>query len=144
MEDKIFKMLPVNEQIIDIIKQLIERCYKYESQFFETAADRNICEAELRDIYDTVDSVMSDLDLTEREEFEEEIENLEADIDDLKDYNDGLTGRERYVKNKVFRFSICFSKQKNPEIVKKLQDVDNKTSYILDLIKKDIEKGGKN
>lgn len=62
----------------------------------------------------------------------------------LKDYNDGLTGQERYLKNKVFRFSICFSKQKNPEICKKLQEVDNKTSYILDLIKKDLEKGGKN
>jgi FtsZ-binding cell division protein ZapB len=99
MEDKIFKMLPVNEQIIDIIKQLIERCYKYESQFFETAADRNICEAELRDIYDTVDSVMSDLDLTEREEFEEEIENLEADIDDLKDYNDGLREEIQILQN---------------------------------------------
>ena len=87
MEDKI---LPVNKQMIEITKQLIKRCYKYESQFFETVADRNICEAELKDIYDTVDSIMSDLGLTEREEFEEEIENLEADIDDLKDYNDGL------------------------------------------------------
>jgi hypothetical protein len=81
MEDKIFKMLPVNEQIIDITKQLIERCYKYESQFFETAADRNICETELRDIYDTVDSTMSDLDLTEREQFEEEIEDLEERLE---------------------------------------------------------------
>ena len=78
MEDKI---LPVNKQMIEITKQLIERCYKYESQFFETAVDRNICEAELMDIYDTVDSVMSDLDLTEREEFEEEIEALEEELD---------------------------------------------------------------
>lgn len=62
----------------------------------------------------------------------------------LQNYNDGLTGRERYVKNKVFRFSICFSKQKNPEICKKLQEVDNKTSYILNLIKKDLEKEGDN
>lgn len=78
MEDKI---LPVNKQIIEITKQLIERCYKYESQFFETTADRNICEAELKDIYDTVDSTMSDLDLTEREEFEEEIEALEEELE---------------------------------------------------------------
>ena len=62
----------------------------------------------------------------------------------LKDYNDGLTGEERYQKNKVYRFSISFSKQKNPEIFQKLQEVQSKNAYILDLIKKDIEKGGKN
>ena len=62
----------------------------------------------------------------------------------LQNYNDGLTGRERYEKNKIFRVSICFSKQKNPEICKKLQEVENKTSYILDLIKKDLEKEGDN
>ena len=87
MEDKI---LPVNKQMIEITKQLIERCYKYESQFFETAADRNICEAELKDIYDTVDSIMSDLDLTEREEFEEEIEALEDTIKEQKEEYDAL------------------------------------------------------
>ena len=87
MEDKI---LPVNKQMIEITKQLIERCYKYESQFFETATDRNICEAELRDIYDTVDSTMSDLDLTEREEFEEEIEALEDTIKEQKEEYDAL------------------------------------------------------
>ena len=62
----------------------------------------------------------------------------------LKDYNDGLTGRERYEKNRIYRFSVSFSKQKNPEIFQKLQEVDNKTSYILDLIKKDLEKEGDN
>jgi len=87
MEDKI---LPVNKQMIEITKQLIERCYKYESQFFETAADRNICEAELKDIYDTVDSTVSDLDLTEREEFEEEIEALEDTIKEQKEEYDTL------------------------------------------------------
>lgn len=87
MKDKI---LPVNKQIIEITKQLIERCYKYESQFFETAADKNICEAELKDIYDTVDSTMSDLDLTEREEFEEEIEALEDTINEQKEEYDAL------------------------------------------------------
>ena len=87
MEDKI---LPVNKQIIEITKQLIKRCYKYESQFFETTADRNICEAELKDIYDTVDSTMSDLDLTEREEFEEEIEALEDTIKEQKEEYDAL------------------------------------------------------
>lgn len=87
MEDKI---LPVNKQMIEITKQLIERCYKYESQFFETALDRNICEAELKDIYDTVDSTMSDLDLTEREEFEEEIEALEDTIKEQKEEYDTL------------------------------------------------------
>ena len=84
------KILPVNKQMIEITKQLIERCYKYESQFFETAADRNICEAELKDIYDTVDSIMSDLDLTEREEFEEEIEALEDTIKEQKEEYDAL------------------------------------------------------
>ena len=84
------KILPVNKQMIEITKQLIERCYKYESQFFEGAADRNICEAELRDIYDTVDSAMSDLDLTEREEFEEEIEALEDTIKEQKEEYDAL------------------------------------------------------
>lgn len=87
MEDKI---LPINKQMIEITKQLIERCYKDESQFFETAADRNICEAELKDIYDTVDSIMSDLDLTEREEFEEEIEALEDIIKEQKEEYDAL------------------------------------------------------
>lgn len=87
MEDKI---LPVNKQIIEITKQLIERCYKYESQFFESAADRNICEAELKDIYNTVDSTVSDLDLTEREEFEEEIEALEDTIKEQKEEYDAL------------------------------------------------------
>lgn len=84
------KILPVNKQIIEITKQLIERCYKYESQFFEITADRNICEAELKDIYDTVDSVMSDLNLTEREEFEEEIESLEDQLEALKERNEML------------------------------------------------------
>ena len=84
------KILPVNKQMIEITKQLIERCYKYESQFFETTADRNICEAELKDIYDTVNSVMSDLDLTEREEFEEEIEALEDTIKEQKEEYDAL------------------------------------------------------
>lgn len=84
------KTLPVNKQMIEITKQLIERCYKYESQFFETAADRNVCEAELKDIYDTVDSIMSDLDLTEREEFEEEIEALEDTIKEQKEEYDAL------------------------------------------------------
>ena len=79
------KTLPVNKQMIEITKQLIERCYKYESQFFETIADRNICEAELQDIYETVDSVMSDLDLTEREKFEEEIEALEDERNSLQE-----------------------------------------------------------
>ena len=87
MEDK---MLPINKQMIEITKQLIERCYKYESKFFETAADRNICEAELKDIYDTADSIMSDLDLTEREEFEEEIEALEDTIKEQKEEYDAL------------------------------------------------------
>lgn len=87
MEDK---MLPVNKQMIEITKQLIERCYKYESQFFETTVDRNICEAELRDIYNTVDSVMSDLDLAEREEFEEEIEALEDQVEYYKGEHDAL------------------------------------------------------
>jgi hypothetical protein len=62
----------------------------------------------------------------------------------LQNYNDGLTGRERYEKNRIYRFSVSFSKQKNPEIFQKLQEVDNKTSYILDLIKKDLEKEGDN
>ena len=84
------KILPVNKQMIEITKQLIERCYKYESKFFETTVDRNICEAELRNIYDTVDSVMSDLDLTEREEFEEEIEALEDTIKEQKEEYDAL------------------------------------------------------
>ena len=88
MKDKI---LPVNKQIIEITKQLIERCYKDESQFFETAADRKICEAELKDIYDTVDSIMSDLDLTEREEFEEEIEALEDTIKEQKEEYDDVS-----------------------------------------------------
>ena len=87
MEDK---MLPVNKRMIEITKQLIERCYKYESQFFNSAADRNICEAELKDIYDIVDSIMSDLDLTEREEFEEEIESLEDTIKEQKEEYDAL------------------------------------------------------
>ena len=87
MEDKI---LPVNKQMIEITKQLIERCYKYESQFFETTVDRNICEAELRNIYDTVDSVMSDLDFTEREQFEEEIGDLEDKLEALKERNEML------------------------------------------------------
>ena len=83
-------ILPVNKQMIEITKQLIERCYKYESQFFETDADRNICEAELRDIDDTVDSIMSDLDLTEREEYEEELEALEDTIKEQKEEYDAL------------------------------------------------------
>ena len=62
----------------------------------------------------------------------------------LKDYNDGLTGDERYQKTKVFRFSFSFSKQKHPDIYKKLQEVESKNGYVLDLIKKDLEKGGKN
>jgi predicted transcriptional regulator len=115
MEDKI---LPVNKQMIEITKQLIERCYKYESQFFETTVDRNICEAELRDIYDTVDSVMSDLDLTEREEYEEEIENLE----DRLSYAEGKV-EELADKN----CELCEENDKLWERLKEISKVVNDT-----------------
>ena len=115
MEDKI---LPVNKQMIEITKQLIERCYKYESQFFETAADRNICEAELRDIYDTVDSVMSDLDLTEREQFEEEIEYLEDQLETLKERNEMLESDNADLIDRN-----CDLREKNDKLWERLKEI---------------------
>lgn len=79
------------ERIKSIIKDLMEQLY--EAKGFNNLdcnpLERHIFEAEMKDLWEDVE-VHSILYTDEREEYEEEIESLKADIDDLKDYNDDL------------------------------------------------------
>ena len=79
------------EKIKSIIKDLMQRLY--EAKGFDNLhcnpLERNIFEAEMKELWEDVEA-HSVLYTDEREEYEEEIESLKADIDDLKDYNDGL------------------------------------------------------
>lgn len=79
------------EKIKSIIKDLMEQLY--EAKGFNdlkcNPLERNLFEAEMKEIWENVEA-HSVLYTDEREEYEDEIASLKADIDDLKDYNDGL------------------------------------------------------
>ena len=75
------------EKVKSIIKDLIEQLYKAKGldNLNYNSLDRNIFEAEMKDLWEDVEAHVI-LYTDEREEYEEEIESLKADIDDLKDY----------------------------------------------------------
>ena len=82
------------EKVKSIIKDLMEQLYKAKGfdNLHCNPLERNIFEAEMKELWEEAESHVI-LYTDEREEYEEEIENLKADIDDLKDYNDGLHER---------------------------------------------------
>ena len=79
------------EKVKSIIKDLMEQLYEAKgfNDLHCNPLERNIFEAEMKDLWEDIEAHVV-LYTDEREEYEEEIENLKADIDDLKDYNDGL------------------------------------------------------
>ena len=85
------------EQAKDKIKDLIARVWEVESQFFETAVDRNICETELTEIWerfsDTFDELIDPVNQHEREDYEESIEDLEEELDYARGQVEELTDR---------------------------------------------------
>ena len=60
--------------------------------------ERNLFEAEMKEIWEDVEA-HTVLYTDEREEYEDEIASLKADIDDLKDYNDGLHENIKMLEN---------------------------------------------
>lgn len=88
------------EKVKSIIKDLMEQLYK--AKGFDNLdcnpLERNIFEAEMKDLWEDVEAHII-LYTDEREEYEEEIESLKADIDDLKDYNDGLREKIQMLEN---------------------------------------------
>jgi predicted RNase H-like nuclease (RuvC/YqgF family) len=79
------------EKVKSIIKDLMQQLYEAKGfdNLYSNPLERNIFEAEMKELWEDVEA-HSVLYTDEREEYEEEIESLKADIDDLKDYNDDL------------------------------------------------------
>ena len=88
------------EKVKSIIKDLMQRLYEAKGfdNFHCSPLDRNIFEAEMKELWEDIEA-HSILYTDEREEYEEEIENLKADIDDLKDYNDDLREKIQMLEN---------------------------------------------
>lgn len=88
------------EKVKSIIKDLMQQLY--EAKGFDNLdcnpLERNIFEAEMKELWEDVETHTM-LYTDEREEYEEEIENLKADIDDLKDHNDGLREEIQILQN---------------------------------------------
>ena len=88
------------EKVKSIIKDLMQQLYK--AKGFDnlncSPLERNIFEAEMKDLWEDVEA-HSILYTDEREEYEEEIESLKADIDDLKDYNDHIRERNEMLES---------------------------------------------
>lgn len=87
------------EKVKSIIKDLMQQLYK--AKGFDNldcnSLERNIFEAEMKELWEDIEA-HSILYTDEREEYEEEIESLKADIDDLKDYNDHIRERNEMLK----------------------------------------------
>jgi len=88
------------EKVKSIIKDLMQQLY--EAKGFNNLdcnpLERNIFEAEMKDLWEDVEA-HTILYTDEREEYEEEIESLKADIDDLKDYNDHIRERNEILES---------------------------------------------
>lgn len=88
------------EKVKSIIKDLMQQLY--EAKGFDnlncSPLERNIFEAEMKDLWENVET-HSILYTDEREEYEEEIESLKANIDDLKDYNDHIRERNKMLES---------------------------------------------
>lgn len=80
----------MNIEIKEIIVGLISRVYDLESEHFKTVADRNICEAELKEMYEDIESLMGAADAQIVEELAEEIESLEEQVGELANRNEDL------------------------------------------------------
>lgn len=50
---------------------------------------------------------------------------------------------QRYIKENKYTFSLSLNKKYDEEIINHLKKLDNKQSYIKELIKNDIKNGGK-
>lgn len=87
-------------KVKSIIKDLMEQLYdaKGFNDLHCNPLERNIFEAEMKELWEDVEAHVI-LYTDEREEYEEEIESLKADIDDLKDYNDDLREKIQMLEN---------------------------------------------
>lgn len=53
-----------------------------------------------------------------------------------------ITGKEaskRYRQKAILRVNVDFNRNTEPELVEKIQSVENRSRYIKDLVKRDIE-----
>ena len=77
-------------EVKEIIVDLMTCLWVRESEYFETAGDRNVFEAELRKIYETLETQIGFLDSKLIEDYEEEITELEEEIGELASRNEDL------------------------------------------------------
>lgn len=90
------------EKVKNIIKNLMQRLY--EAKGFDNLhcdpLERNMFEAEMKYLWEEVET-HTVLYTDEREEYEEEIESLKADIDDLIDRNYDLNEENDKLKERL-------------------------------------------
>lgn len=77
-------------EVKEIIVDLMTCLWTRESEYFETAGDRNAFEAELRKMYETLETQIGFLDAKLIEDYEEEIEALEEENGELASRNEDL------------------------------------------------------
>ena len=80
----------MNIEIKEIIVDLISRVYDLESEHFKTVTDRNLCEEELKEMYEDIESLIGEVDVRTIEDYEEEIESLEEQVGELASRNEDL------------------------------------------------------
>ena len=121
------------EKVKSIIKDLMEQLYKAKgfNNLHCNPLERNIFEAEMKELWEDVEA-HSVLYTDEREEYEEEIESLKADIDDLKDYNDDLREKIQMLENDNAdlidrNYDLNKEKEKYWERIQKISKVVNDT-----------------
>ena len=114
------------EKVKEIVKDLMERLYaeKGFNSLNCNPLERNIFEAEMKELWEDIET-HTILYTDEREEYEEEIESLKADIDDLKDYNDDLHERIRMLEDdKTDLIDRNYDlKQENEKLWDKLKEI---------------------
>ena len=83
----------MNNEVKEIIVDLMTQLWKSKLAFFETVVDRNIFEAEMKEIYDKLDEKIGWLDSHTMQEYEEEIEDLEERLKMSENDNTDLIDR---------------------------------------------------
>lgn len=78
----------MDQEVKDIITEWIYEIYKLKN--FNNVAERNIWEAEVKERWDRLDSLIGELDPKTREDYEEEIEELEEQVGELMSKNEDL------------------------------------------------------
>lgn len=73
----------MDQEVKDIIIEWIYEIYKLKN--FNNVAERNIWEAEVKEKWDRLDSLIGKLDPKTREDYEEEIDCLEGELDNLRE-----------------------------------------------------------